>query len=361
MRAHILSETRGFLKAPVEMRGEANRLYCASNSEKAASRLQYRYNEENCVPKHLSNIPLLRAADGVALPRNPFEDVVLSSSCTAWQSLVVEQHHWSSGACEVNEDVKYMQHVITINIGRPVVAQYRKDSRFRHVTKPKGAISLFPSQRPFFRRVENVENQPSDFLYMALDPVFVSRAATDLEVYSDRVELIEQQGQADPALRHIALALRAGLQAGRTGERIYGESLAIALVVHLFRGYAGTPVERRNAPRQLSREKLMHAIDYIEDQLHQDLTVAGIADAVHMSPYHFSRLFKKTTGQSPYRYVIEARAKRAKALLRSRKFSISEIAHEVGFADQSHLTYHVKKLYGVTPKVLMEGRAEKVC
>ena len=223
--------------------------------------------------------------------------------------------------------------------------------------KPKGAISLFPSQRPFFRRVGSGENGASDFLYLALDPIFVSRAATDLEFYRDRVELIEKLGQTDPAVHHIALALRAALQTRRSGDKMYGESLALALAVHLLRQYAGQPVEPPITPGGLSREKLMHAVDYIEDQLHEDLTVAGIARAVHMSPFHFTRLFKKATGQSPYHYVIQARVKRAKALLKSRKFSISEVAHQTGFADQSHLTHHVKKFYGVTPKMILQNQS----
>jgi hypothetical protein len=70
------------------------------------------------MPSYLSQITLVRAADEVPLPPNPLEGVVLSSTSTSWQSLVVEEHHWSSGSCEVNEDVKYMQHVITVNIGR---------------------------------------------------------------------------------------------------------------------------------------------------------------------------------------------------------------------------------------------------
>jgi AraC family transcriptional regulator len=62
-----------------------------------------------------------------------------------------------------------------------------------------------------------------------------------------------------------------------------------------------------------------------------------------MSPYHFARLFKESTGLSPYQYVIEARVRKAKELLTTGKFTISEAAYHVGFVDQSHLTRHFKK------------------
>ena len=82
------------------------------------------------MPKYLSQITLVRATDGLALPPNPFEGVVLSSASTSWHSLVVEEHHWSNGSCEVSQDVKYVQHVITVNIGRSVTAQYREPAAF---------------------------------------------------------------------------------------------------------------------------------------------------------------------------------------------------------------------------------------
>jgi hypothetical protein len=66
-------------------------------------------------------------------------------------------------------------------------------------------------------------------LYVALDPVFVSQTAEALEVYPDRVELVEHQRPTDPALWHIALALRAGIQAGGADDRMYRESLSMAL------------------------------------------------------------------------------------------------------------------------------------
>jgi AraC family transcriptional regulator len=58
----------------------------------------------------------------------------------------------------------------------------------------------------------------------------------------------------------------------------------------------------------LAREKLMRAVEYIQGQLDADLTVSAIAQAVGLSPFRLTRLFKKSTRQSPYQYVVDARA-----------------------------------------------------
>jgi AraC family transcriptional regulator len=88
------------------------------------------------------------------------------------------------------------------------------------------------------------------------------------------------------------MALRTGVQTGRAGDPMYGEFLSTALAVHLLREYGGMTAALQHAHRRLSREKLMRAIEYFEDQLDTGLTVFGIARAVHMSPHHFTLLFK---------------------------------------------------------------------
>ena len=300
--------------------------------------------------KQLSHIPLVQSLGGQMLPSNLFSNVVLSSAHTNWRNIVVEEHHFSTREMG---DLMFVQDVIAVNIGCTVRCEFKKDGRFQQLAMGKHAVSLSPGARPFFRRSQLDENGSGEVLYMAVDPGFVSRTAESLDVYPDRLELIEQQRPADPALWHIAMALRAGLQGTGIESRLYGESLSTALVAHLLRQYAGRPV---GPPphRGLPREKLTRAIEYIQDQLHADLTVADVAQAIHMSPYHFTRLFKQSTGRSPYRYVIEARAKKARDLLLAGQFSIVEIAHNLGFADQSHLTRQVKEVFGVTPRVLLE-------
>jgi AraC family transcriptional regulator len=139
----------------------------------------------------------------------------------------------------------------------------------------------------------------------------------------------------------------------QTGDRMYPEALSTAPAVRLLREYDAARPELKRRYGGLPRKKLVCAVEYIQDQLGTDLTVSGIAQAICMSPYHFMRLFKKSTGQSPHQYVIEARVRKAKELLATGKLTIREAALYVGFVDQSHLTRHFKRVFGMPPRTFL--------
>jgi AraC family transcriptional regulator len=299
-----------------------------------------------------SNIPVLLAATGEFVPADFIHRVVASSARSNWHNLVVEELHVPIR--ELDEHM-FVQHVVAVNVGPRLTFEVTKDGRRLYVLDT-GSISFIPSHQPFFTRRKRDESGPAHVILVALDPGFVSRTAASLELDPNDVELIERRSRSDPILRHTVMALHAGLRAGRTSDQMYGESLSTALAVHVLREYGGVAMRPQPTSGRLPREKLMRAFEFIQDQLEANLTVAGIARAVRMSPYHFTRLFKQSTGLSPYRYVIQARVKKAKELLTSENFSIIEIAHRLGFADQSHLTRHFKNIFGVTPKKLQEWR-----
>ena len=254
----------------------------------------------------------------------------------------------------------YKRHVIAINIGHSFTNEFEKDGRFQRVQRARGAISFFPSHQPFSGRMTAERGVFANLLVLALNSAFVSRVAERLELDADRIELTGQRGITDLALRHIALALRAGVQSGDALDRMYGEGLATALAVHVLGEYGAAVLEPKRRYGRLPREKLVRAVDYIQDQLNTDLTVSAIAQAVGMSPDNFTRLFKESTGQSPYRYVVEARVRKARELLATGKFTISEAAHHVGFVDQSHLTRHFKRVFGLSPKRLLSRRRPQI-
>jgi len=112
-----------------------------------------------------------------------------------------------------------------------------------------------------------------------------------------------------------------------------------------------TPAERPHTGRVLSQHKLRAVVEFIHDHLGAELTLDRLAAVVHLSPYHFARLFKNSTGLPPRQYVIARRVERAKELLRERDpLPLVEVAIEAGFSSQSHLTRHFKRLLGVTPR-----------
>jgi AraC family transcriptional regulator len=306
--------------------------------------------------KYPHSIPLWRTNEEL-FPGDIPSRVVLSSVGTKWIDIVLEQRHVPSFE---RADVMYKRHVIAINVGPSISWEFKKAGRVQRVFKARGAISFFPSDQPFSGRLNVKTGVFADVLYLALDHVFVSRVAAGLELDSDRIELFEQRRSTDPTLHHIAMALRAGVQTGAALDRMYGEGLSTALAAHLLREYGAAVLEPKRQYGGLPRAKLARALEYIQDQLDADLTVSGIAQAVDLSPYHFTRLFKESTGQSPHQYVVDARVRKAKELLTTGKFTISEAAHHLGFADQSHLTRHFKRVFGLPPKRLLSRRRPQI-
>jgi AraC family transcriptional regulator len=307
--------------------------------------------------KYPHSVPLWRTNEEL-LPGDIPSRVILSSVGTRWNDVLLEQHRLPSSELA---DVTYQRHVVVINIGHSATWEFKKEGQFRCFFKARGAISFFPRHQPFSGRLKVERGMFANVLFLALDPVFVRRVAEGLELDADRIELVEQRRNTDPTLRHIALALRAGIQSGDALDRMYGEALSTALAVHLLREYGAAVLGPKRQYGGLPRAKLMRAVEYIQDQLDTDLTVSGIAQAVGLSPYHFTRLFKESTGQSPYQYVVEARVRKAKELLTTGKFTISEAAYHVGFVDQSHLTRHFKRVFGLPPKRLLGSDKARDC
>ncbi len=92
------------------------------------------------------------------------------------------------------------------------------------------------------------------------------------------------------------------------------------------------------------------AIWYIEAYYMQNITVADIADHVHLSRYYITDIFKQQTNMSPIEYLIQYRIKQAKHMLVASKLSITEIALNCGFNSPSNFAMRFKQITDITPK-----------
>ena len=90
-------------------------------------------------------------------------------------------------------------------------------------------------------------------------------------------------------------------------------------------------------------------IEYIKNNYSSPITVDDMVSQIHLSKYYFIRIFKRIIGITPYGYLTNHRINVSKQLLRSSKMSISEIAEQCGFLDDSNFIYQFKKHTGQTP------------
>lgn len=97
-------------------------------------------------------------------------------------------------------------------------------------------------------------------------------------------------------------------------------------------------------------DRLLLAIGYIHAHFDEPMSVGDIAQAAGVTAGYFTRFFKATAGMPPRRYLTEVRFERAKVLIRTTNKSMTQIAAECGFADQSHMTQVFHRRVGMTPK-----------
>lgn len=241
-------------------------------------------------------------------------------------------------------------HLIGINVGQSFHLEQKIDGRWHFGQVFPGAIGLFPCNISSVLRWDSEMNVIS----FNIDHELLLRRALEL-FNTEHVELVRQITFQDTLIQQIGIAVKAELQYNAIGSQIYVETMANALAVHLLQHYSTQGHRTVNYKGGLCQHKLRLVTDYINDYLQRALSLDELAAIAKLSPYHFCRAFKQSTGISPYKYVIQQRVERAKQLLLQGKMSLPEIAITCGFSHQSHLNRHFKRLTGVTPKTLLKS------
>ena len=152
----------------------------------------------------------------------------------------------------------------------------------------------------------------------------------------------------DPLVLQIVSTIAHEMEVGFL-DHLFVDALNTARAARIVRQFVH-PSKITLAPSNgLSRERLQRVHEYIEAHLDDRLSLADLAGVACLSPYHFSRSFKQAVGVGPQHYVMQRRLERAKTLIRRSNQPLAQIAQEVGFADQSHLTSLFRRETGMTP------------
>ena len=176
--------------------------------------------------------------------------------------------------------------------------------------------------------------------FLIIEPLF-----REEDKFSQKLHLTPSQ--ATVVQEHLDQIIKE-LEQGQPGFRLCAKSLLMEMLVRIGRFTDG--LERGETQLNDERQRLIEdALQYIEKNYSEQLSLEDIATQVYLSPNYFSEVFKSSTGIAPWEYVTKMRLDEACELLRHTKRSITDIALSVGFSDSSYFAKVFKERFAQTP------------
>jgi len=241
------------------------------------------------------------------------------------------------------------QHVVCLHhFDRPMKFDRNLDGRTRRETTAKGDIAFMPADAPtMLRPATNDSQRILSFSYLVFEPSYLAELALSNGI-GRPLDFIPTFSTPDPFLHEIVATLASTPRIVDPAANLFTEALLNAACARILRNYAEVRYRLCGPPR-LTDDQLRAAIDYIHDHIGESLELRSISRAAGLSEFHFARLFKAATGDSPFQFVTRTRMERAKQLLRKTRLPIFEIAERVGYQKPSHFSARFRVVSGCGP------------
>lgn len=192
--------------------------------------------------------------------------------------------------------------------------------------------------------------QPIKLATAYLKQEFLEKLAAEVfDANPAHVELPNQLSVQDGFVSQLILAVRNELKQGNPCGQLYAETAARMLALHLLSNHCTIHYRTKPYKGGLSKSRSQVVLDYIDAHLHEEISLDELAGLTGLTSYHFLRLFKRSTGQTPLQFIIRARMERARKLLAAPRASVTDVAMAVGYESVSHFITLFKRHTGMTP------------
>ncbi len=243
-----------------------------------------------------------------------------------------------------------------VGVARPVARHWHEEFQlclieggagelvYLGATHPTPAVSLFIVHPGEIHSNRAHDWRGCNYRTLFVEPDMMRRAATEMAGRDRGAPFFPASVVYDRDL--LALFLRLHVTMELPASSLERESLLLSFSTRLISRFG----EQRVSPDSLKsrRAGVARAREYLTENYAENVFLEQLAEVAGLSPFHFSRLFSAQVGMPPHAFQTQVRVARAKALL-THGCPVSEVAARTGFADQSHLTRHFKRLVGVTP------------
>ena len=269
-------------------------------------------------------------------------DPVASTAGQGWRGVMLELFP----GVDSDFTAVFENHGIALYLNGCVDLYQRFEGKRAHTLMRRGNVVVSPAGIPKKFQYD----AGGDCLVVHIAPALLAHIAKSVTPGDpEKVEIVNQFCTRDTEIQRLTLQLWSEYLTQDIASGICAESIAMQLAIQLLRNYstlakASQPLSGNLSPRTYER-----AVEYVEANLPNDLTIQSIASELSMSASHFAHSFKQTTGITPHRYVMERRVEFAKALLRETDIPIANLPTRVGFSTHSHFCVTFQRLTGQTP------------
>ncbi len=242
-------------------------------------------------------------------------------------------------------------------VTRGSVAVQRRDGVARRSAQlAPGKVWIVPAGVPLSYEWTQAGRGIRELVVMVLPAGDLARTAGLLSHRrSSPVTLAEPVLTEDHVVRSVLTGLTHAMAAGV--DELYAQTSAAFLLAHVLSHYGtgspgpvGVGVGGEDA-------RVRAAIEFMRDNLHLPLSLADLAGSAGLSPYHFLRVFRASTGLPPRRFLTRMRVDVARRRLEDSDLSVTDIARQCGFSSASQFSTAFRRETGMAPRAFRRSRA----
>jgi AraC-like DNA-binding protein len=215
--------------------------------------------------------------------------------------------------------------------------------RGRNVVAPPGVINLVNPGEVHTGHAAAAEGWTYRMFYFGAD--LLQKAATQITGGRENIPFFRGGVIHDQELAGMIHSLHVNLEENKS-SLLEKESSFLLMLTRLIARHSDAPPACRPAGRE--HLPIKRAKDFIESHFHENISIEKLSSVASLSPFHFIRAFRNEVGLPPHAYLTQVRVRKAMGFLKTGR-KIADTAYETGFADQSHLSRHFKRITGYTP------------
>ena len=264
------------------------------------------------------------------------------------QNVVVARWtHSGNAPLEVANAGSIADHCIGLNLKCAALTFDHARRRLVHGRLTAGAVQVTAPGVP----TKAVFASSADVLHLFVSQQVLAECYEDLFQHARAGEIVLDDPQLirDPVLERLGEALAVSQSNDAVLGKIFTDSVSLAIVSRVVgRQFSGATRSTREAA-PLPQWRMNRVIEYVDAHLAEPIGLAEIAASAGLTRMHFAAQFRRATGLRPHEYLLRRRVEHAQHLLTTSKHNVMDVALSCGFRSQAHFTTVFKKFVGETP------------